>query len=69
MAKWFRSEEMEYVSLIVNEDAAHGAVNDLGMLGIIQFTDVRTWGGKEGRPFLSPVKRRNGCMQCLAECT
>ncbi len=40
MAKWFRSEEMEYVSLIVNEDAAHAAVNDLGMLGVIQFTDV-----------------------------
>jgi len=48
MAKWFRSEEMEYVSLIVNEDAAHGAVNDLGMLGIIQFTDVRGKGGREG---------------------
>ena len=40
MAKWFRSAEMEYVSLIVNEDAAHAAINDLGMLGIIQFTDV-----------------------------
>lgn len=51
MAKWFRSEEMEYVSLIVNEDAAHGAVNDLGMLGIIQFTDVRTWGGKGREAF------------------
>ena len=52
MAKWFRSEEMEYVSLIVNEDAAHGAVNDLGMLGIIQFTDVSREGregGREGR--------------------
>jgi len=51
MAKWFRSEEMEYVSLIVNEDAAHGAANDLGMLGIIQFTDVsrgRREGGRAG---------------------
>jgi hypothetical protein len=31
---------MDYVSIIVNEDAAHSAINDLGMLGIIQFTDV-----------------------------
>jgi V-type H+-transporting ATPase subunit a len=40
MAEWFRSAEMKYVSLIVNEDAAHSCVNDLGLLGVIQFTDV-----------------------------
>ena len=40
MTKWFRSAEMEYVSIIVNEDAAHACINDLGMLGLIQFTDV-----------------------------
>jgi len=42
MTKWFRSAEMEYVSIIVNEDAAHACINDLGMLGLIQFTDVST---------------------------
>ncbi len=41
MAKWFRSEPMEYISLIVNEDAAHDCLADLGNLGAIQFTDVR----------------------------
>ena len=40
MARWFRSEPMEYVSLIVNEDAAHDCLADLGKLGVIQFTDV-----------------------------
>ena len=40
MAKWFRSEEMEYISLIVNEDAAHDCLSDLGRIGVIQFTDV-----------------------------
>ena len=40
MARWFRSEPMEYISLIVNEDAAHDCLADLGRMGVIQFTDV-----------------------------
>ena len=40
MARWFRSEPMEYISLIVNEDAAHSCLGDLGKMGVIQFTDV-----------------------------
>jgi hypothetical protein len=40
MAKWFRSEPMEYISIIMNEDAAHDCLADLGKLGAIQFTDV-----------------------------
>jgi hypothetical protein len=31
---------MEYISLIVNEDAAHDCLADLGKLGVIQFSDV-----------------------------
>jgi len=50
MAKWFRSEHMEYISLIVNEDAAHGCLADLGKLGVIQFTDLN--------PDLTPFQRR-----------
>jgi hypothetical protein len=48
MAKWFRSEPMEYISLIMNEDAAHDCLADLGKLGVIQFTDVRTSDAVEG---------------------
>lgn len=40
MAKWFRSEPMEYISMILNEDAAHDCLADLGKMGILQFTDV-----------------------------
>jgi hypothetical protein len=40
MAKWFRSEPMEYISIILNEDAAHDCLADLGKIGVIQFTDV-----------------------------
>eukprot|EP00543_Licmophora_paradoxa_P002448 CAMPEP_0202454424 /NCGR_PEP_ID=MMETSP1360-20130828/12157_1 /ASSEMBLY_ACC=CAM_ASM_000848 /TAXON_ID=515479 /ORGANISM="Licmophora paradoxa, Strain CCMP2313" /LENGTH=884 /DNA_ID=CAMNT_0049073733 /DNA_START=131 /DNA_END=2785 /DNA_ORIENTATION=+ len=50
MARWFRSEPMEYISLIVNEDAAHGCLADLGKLGVIQFTDLN--------PDLTPFQRR-----------
>jgi len=50
MTRWFRSEEMEYVSLIVNEDAAHQCLSDLGKLGVIQFTDLN--------PDLTPFQRR-----------
>eukprot|EP00816_Leptocylindrus_hargravesii_P005674 CAMPEP_0196803194 /NCGR_PEP_ID=MMETSP1362-20130617/2578_1 /TAXON_ID=163516 /ORGANISM="Leptocylindrus danicus, Strain CCMP1856" /LENGTH=904 /DNA_ID=CAMNT_0042174645 /DNA_START=32 /DNA_END=2746 /DNA_ORIENTATION=- len=50
MARWFRSEEMEYVSLIVNEDAAHQCLSDLGKLGVLQFTDLN--------PDLTPFQRR-----------
>jgi len=50
MARWFRSEPMEYISLIVNEDAAHDCLLDLGKLGVIQFTDLN--------PDLTPFQRR-----------
>lgn len=40
MTRWFRSEPMEYISLIINEDASHDCLADLGKLGVIQFTDV-----------------------------
>jgi len=50
MAKWFRSEPMEYISLIINEDASHDCLEDLGKLGIIQFTDLN--------PDLTPFQRR-----------
>mmetsp|Transcript_8148 Transcript_8148/g.9304 ORF Transcript_8148/g.9304 Transcript_8148/m.9304 type:complete len:769 (-) Transcript_8148:429-2735(-) len=50
MSSWFRSELMEYVSLIVNEDAAHSCLADLGKLGVIQFTDLN--------PELTPFQRR-----------
>jgi len=50
MSKWFRSEPMEYISLIMNEDAAHDCLADLGKMGVIQFTDLN--------PELTPFQRR-----------
>lgn len=34
------SEEMEYVSVIVQEDAAHHLIDEIGEIGHMQFTDV-----------------------------
>jgi vacuolar-type H+-ATPase subunit I/STV1 len=41
MSKWFRSEPMEYISIIMNEDASHDCLAELGKLEAIQFSDVR----------------------------
>lgn len=50
MAKWFRSEPMEYISIIMNEDAAHECLADLGRLEAVQFSDMN--------PDLTPFQRR-----------
>jgi len=41
---------MEYISIIMNEDAAHDCLSDLGKIGAIQFTDLN--------PDLTPFQRR-----------
>jgi len=40
MVKWFHSKSTEYISLIVNEDAAQDCQVDLGKMGVLQFTDL-----------------------------
>lgn len=50
MTRWFRSEPMEFISLILNEDAAHDCLIDLGKMGVVQFTDLN--------PELTPFQRR-----------
>lgn len=50
---WFRSEEMVYVSVILQRHVAHDALGRIGELGAVQFQDVR------GVPVLSAV-----CVVC-----
>jgi hypothetical protein len=38
MGSWWRSEEMEYVSVIVSEDAAHSCIRELGQMGKLSLT-------------------------------
>lgn len=57
MARWFRSEDMAYVSIIVNEDAAHTCISDLGKLGMIQFTDLNPELTAFQRRYVAYIKR------------
>mmetsp|Transcript_5551 Transcript_5551/g.7658 ORF Transcript_5551/g.7658 Transcript_5551/m.7658 type:complete len:876 (-) Transcript_5551:349-2976(-) len=57
MASWFRSQKMEYVQLIIQEDAAHSCVSDLGRMGVIQFTDLNVEQTAFQRRYVSYLKR------------
>ncbi len=47
---WFRSADMEYISLVIQEHCAHRVACELGRLGTMQFTDLN--------PSLTPFQRR-----------
>jgi len=49
---------MEYISVIMNEDAAHDCLAELGKMGAIQFTDLN--------PELTPFQRRY--VSCVKRC-
>lgn len=57
MGSWFRSEEMTYVSLIVEEDAAPSFIREVGSLGCIQFSDLNPDLTPFQRPYVSYIKR------------
>lgn len=40
MVKWLRSEEMEYISILFQEDIGRKLLDEIGNLSAIQFTDV-----------------------------
>ena len=41
MGDMWRSQKMQLVQMIVQNDAAHAIVNKLGQTGIVEFRDVR----------------------------
>ena len=42
MGDMYRSQHMELIQMIVQNESAHAVVSKLGELGIIQFRDVRS---------------------------
>jgi len=57
MASWFRSQDMEFISMIVSEDAAHSCIRDIGKLGCVQFMDLNGELTPFQRRYVSGVKR------------
>lgn len=57
MGSWFRSEEMTYVSLIVEEDAAPSFIREIGSLSCVQFSDLNPDLTPFQRPYVSYIKR------------
>ena len=51
MISWFRSKEMEYISILMHEDASHSTLAELGTQGFVQFLDLN--------PHLTPFQRRH----------
>ncbi|CAK9115603.1 Vacuolar proton translocating ATPase 100 kDa subunit (Clathrin-coated vesicle/synaptic vesicle proton pump 100 kDa subunit) (Vacuolar ATPase transmembrane subunit) [Durusdinium trenchii] len=40
--EWFRSADMEYVSIVLQEHCAHKVLSQVGRLGAVQFTDLNS---------------------------
>ena len=50
MGSWYRSEKMQYRSLVMSEQVAPAVIRELGALGSVQFTDMN--------PHVTPFQRR-----------
>ena len=50
MGSWYRSEKMQYASLVMSEQAAPAVLRELGTLGAVEFTDMN--------PHITPFQRR-----------
>mmetsp|Transcript_20390 Transcript_20390/g.40099 ORF Transcript_20390/g.40099 Transcript_20390/m.40099 type:complete len:874 (-) Transcript_20390:168-2789(-) len=37
---WFRSADMEYINIVLQEDCAHRVLSQVGRMGAVQFTDL-----------------------------
>ena len=46
MGDMWRSQKMQLVQLIVQNDAAHAVINKLGQVGIVEFRDVSARPGR-----------------------
>ena len=57
MGDMWRSQHMQLVQLIVQNDAAHSVVTKLGQVGIVQFRDLNAGTSFYKRSFVEEVRR------------
>jgi len=55
--EWFRSHEMEYISIVMHEHCAHRCMSQLGRLSAVQFTDLTPRLTAFQRRFIGEVQR------------
>ena len=57
MGDMWRSQKMQLVQMIVQNDAAHAVVNKLGQVGIVEFRDLNAGTSFYKRSFVEEVRR------------
>merc|ERR1719162_1288241 len=57
MGDMWRSQKMQLVQLIVQNDAAHAIVNKLGQVGIVEFRDLNAGTSFYKRSFVEEVRK------------
>ena len=57
MGDMWRSQKMQLVQLIVQNDAAHAVVNKLGTVGLLQFRDLNAGTSFYKRSFVEEVRK------------
>nr|WCZ58349.1 V-type proton ATPase 116 kDa subunit a [Paratrimastix eleionoma] len=57
MSEIFRSEKMTYVQLLIQREAAHDTLDELGQMGIVHFLDMNPTVNAAKRQFVGDVRR------------
>jgi len=65
MGDMWRSQHMQLVQLIVQNDAAHAVVNKLGTVGLLQFRDMNAGTSFYKRSFVEEVRRCDELMRIM----
>lgn len=55
--EWFRSQKMEYLSLVVQEELAHACMTELGALGMFQVVDLLPHRRRSSQGWVAAVGR------------
>ncbi|GBG31765.1 V-type proton ATPase 116 kDa subunit a isoform 1 [Hondaea fermentalgiana] len=55
--EWFRSADMEYINVVLQEDCAHRVLSQVGRMGAVQFTDLNADKTVFQRRYVNEVQR------------
>jgi len=61
----FRSEEMNYIQLFIQNDAAHDTLHELGAVGAVQFKDLNTEKSAFQKMFVQDVRKCEDMLRII----